>query len=344
MIAFAEPRTRIASWTLPVALALAAHGGLAAQEDRGEFSAHGVDVVRIESEAKLRVPLEATEEVWVYLQQHFKTCSWLDERGAKFTSTFGDEQFEDVYYDTPSLQLAAMQSGIRHRSRVVMSGSAMRKDGRQLVQIKLNRGDDDGLDRSEIKFTVDPSPGQKGPYLQFPLLALVDEDHRETCRQRIEKAGIDPFALRRVVEVDQNRRRVYVADQGGAFATVTLDACSIAEWGATARWTEIEVELNEIRYTEANEADRAWMQGRLAAIQKEIQTRFPAIVQDQTPKYNKALAAIEAGSWLPVRKLIGAGIDHRTVIALSASVGLLLGYGCFVALRRTAQKRREALA
>ena len=63
---------------------------LRAQDDDGEFSAHGVNVIRIENEAKLRVPNEIVEDVWNWLRNRYGDCSWLDRDGAKFTAAFGD--------------------------------------------------------------------------------------------------------------------------------------------------------------------------------------------------------------------------------------------------------------
>jgi len=323
---------------LALGLAAAAPAQGRYQQGNGEFGASGVNVLRIESEAKLRVPLEATEAVWTWLVQRYADCSWLDRDGSRFSAVLGDELFEDVYFDTPALQLLATDSGIRHRSRIVKSGGAIHKDGRQLVQIKINRGDSSGLDRGEIKYTV--NPGGRTAEAQHQLLGLVDQDEREDCIQRIAEAGIDPYALRRVLAVDQVRRRVYLSDQQGAMATLTLDECSLREWGVRRNWTEIELELNEVRYTEANEAKRAWMKKLVADVQADLQRAFPAIVQDQTPKYTKAFRMMESGAVVPIRPMIERGVKPDAFFAgVFVLVASVLCTGVFF-VRRAVLRRR----
>jgi hypothetical protein len=317
---------------------------LAAQEGQGEFSAHGQNVVRIESEAKLRVPLERTDEVWQWLQERYRDPSWLDSGETKHSATFGDELFEDVYYDTPTFDLYGQQSGVRHRSRNVLEGSAMRKDGRQLMQLKLSRGDSAGLDRSEIKFEVVHNPRPKTAEDVHAMLGMIAPEMRDSCKQRLREFGVDALALRPVLQVDQNRRRVYLADLKGALATLTLDLCTSSSWGASLRWTEMELELNEIRYTEADESARQSMQALAKRLQADLQAKFPDIVQDQTPKYNKALDMIVADSALPVRWLITNGItreDFLTRIALCLVA--VVGGGAF-AFARLRRRRATAAA
>ena len=322
---------------LALAAALPAQGRY--QQGNGEFTANGVNVLRIESEAKLRVPLEATESVWAWLQQRYADCSWLDRDGARFSAVLGDELFEDVYFDTPSLQLLATDSGIRHRSRIVKSGGAMHKDGRQLLQIKINRGDNTGLDRGEIKYSV--NPGGRTPDAQHQVLGLVDQDEREDCIRRITESGVDPYALRPVLRVDQVRRRVYLNDQQGAMATLTLDECSLREWGVRRNWTEIEIELNEIRYTEADEARRAWMKQLVTDVQADLQRQFPAILQDQTPKYTKAFRMMEQGAMVPIRPMIARGVRSEAFfVGIWVVLAAALGTGFFF-VRRAVLRRRE---
>lgn len=317
---------------------------LPAQQEQGEFSAQGVNVVRIENEAKLRVPLEITDEVWAWLQKRYADCAWLNQDDSVFTATFGDEGFQDVYCDTPDLKLLAEQSGIRHRSRVIHSGSAMRKDGRQLLQIKLNRADPTGLARSEIKFTVEPSGSQKTVDDVHPVIGLVGKDQREDCKARIRELGIDPYELRPILTVDQNRRRVYLSDQKGAFATLTLDLCSSTSWGTDLKWTEIELELNEIRYTEADATGRKWMERINEQIQADLMAAFPGIVQDQTPKYNKSFAMIESATWMPVRTLVRWNLQPRDVWAVLGlgAVVLVGGIALLVMRMRRARARAQA--
>jgi hypothetical protein len=326
---------RIASALLVVAL-----GGTVFAQGTGEFSAHGANVVRVENEAKLKVPREITEDVWTWLRARYADSSFLNRDGHAFTSTFGDEQFIDRYFDTPDLKMLGWKSGVRHRSRIVMEGSAMRKDGRQLIQLKLNRLDATGLERSEIKYTVDPPAGVE-PENEKSLLALVDNSDRVALAGRLVEAGVNPSDLRPMLTINQNRRRVYVADQQGALATITLDMVSADAWWQAVRFTEIELELNEIRYTEADDKTREWMNVMNRAIQADLTAKFPAIVQDQTPKYNKAFAAVEEGMplGLPLRRMIGWQLTSTDV--LGSGLLVIGGLGLLVTMRVAGKRKRE---
>jgi len=321
---------------------LAAVEGLAAQGN-GEFDAHGFNALRIENEAKLRVPLEIEDAVWQWMQQHYRDPQWLAERGQGFTTTTGDEHFVDTYFDTPDLRLLADQSGVRMRSRVVRDGSAMRKDGRQLLQIKINRGDQSGLARGEIKFEVEPGKGKATLDSRHPMLGLVTPSQRDECKARLRELGYDPYAMRPVLTVVQDRRRVYVSDAGGALATITLDSCTCRGYGAGSVWTEIELELNEIRYTEADQETRRWMEGLNKVMQADLQARFPAIVQDQTPKYSKAFAMLEANSWLPVRRMIRFGLTFEDAL-WTAGLVALVAVGALVLFARQRRRRGRGSA
>jgi hypothetical protein len=320
---------------LPLVISVFASTALA---QSSEFSAEGSNVVRIENEAKLKVPQEITEQVWTWLQERYKDSTWLNRDGRTFTSTFGDEIFVDRYFDTPDLKLLGLESGVRHRSRIVTEGSAKRKDGRQLVQVKLSRHDGVGLERSEIKYTVDTPAGVDSAN-ETSVLSLLDRSDRAAMSRRLADIGVDPTQLRPMVTLDQNRRRVYVADQNGPFATVTLDMVSTSGWWQSVAFTEIELELNEIRYTEADEKTRLWMHALNEVIQADLVARFPGIAQDQTPKYNKAFARLETGMpfGLPVRQFIRW---HLTATGVLSSVTLVLvGLALFSVARFTGFRR-----
>lgn len=299
-------------WYAAVFFTLLFTAVFAAPPSISETDQTGFGAVRIENEIKLRVPREKTETVWKWMQELFAGDQWLDPDKNMFNATFGDEDFEDVYYDTPDLRMLAEESGIRHRTRYVHSGSAADKDGRRLVQAKLNRGDTTGLARSEIKFKV--SGGAAGSDL--PLAGMIEESQRGEFEELLGSLGIDPRNIRPVLTLNQNRRRVYVNDRRGAFATLTLDKCSTTSWGTNLGWTDMELELNEIRYTEADPIERQYMEEINMAMLDAILSEFPYIVQDQTPKYNITFAAIEEAAWMPVRRMIRWGLAPSDFIGI----------------------------
>jgi hypothetical protein len=282
----------------------------------------GNDNARIEYETKLRVPLEQLDEVWEWLGVRYADCSWLnleDEVGRPtyvFQAEFGDEDFTDTYFDTPDLRMLAKEGGVRRRRRVVHSGPATEKDSRQLLQIKLDHGDVTGVARAEIKFEVPTNGTGNSLDAAHPLLNLVHKNQREEFYAIFRALNIDAYTMQPVLTLQQNRRRVYLSDQAGAFATLTLDLCSTSSWGTNLKWAEAELELNEIRYTEANAVEQQRMAQVIEKIQGDLQQTFPSMVQDQMPKYNTAFMAIESASWLPIRRLIQWRMSSADFIAI----------------------------
>ena len=57
--------------------------------------------------------------------------------------------------------------------------------------------------------------------------------------------------------------------------------------------TEIEIELNEVRYTDADKRERESMQKISDMLTCDLQKTFPYIHQDQTPKYTKVVKCFE---------------------------------------------------
>lgn len=321
---------------ISVILCLAGMVSLPAQGQRPDLPTDS-NALRIEWEAKLLVPLDEMEAVWTWLEQRYRDTSWLNSDAQQFTAAFGNEDFSDTYFDTPELELLHDLSGIRHRIRTIRSGPSMDKDGRELVQLKVNRRDETGLARSEIKFVVTNKPEFKSNDDTHPLLRLIKGKDRPDFKAEANLIGINPYELRPVLTLKQNRRRVYLADQMGAFATLTLDDCATTSWGTDVRWVEIELELSEIRYTEADMPGRAAMEAVIDAIQRDMEQAFPSLAADVTPKYNKAFAAIEEESWLPVRRLHQWKMRPDEFIAWMAIGLLAIAAGLYTAIRSKAR-------
>lgn len=322
-----------------IVIALLALAPVAAAQDGTSPAVQDGEGVRIESEIKLKVPLAQVDTVWDWLQERYADASWLDQKGHTFYATFGNENFVDTYFDTPTLEMLGERSGIRHRVRDVISGSAIAKDDRQLMQIKLNRSDDpSGVARSEIKFDVAPLSQVRNNDDVHPMIGLVDRTQRQQMKDTLQQLDIDPYRLSPVLTLEQNRRRVYVNDQLGPFATLTLDLCKTSSWGVDERWGEMELELNEIRFTEADEATRQAMEQIVVAIQSDVQRAFPEIEQDQTPKYNTTFERIESSTWMPVRTLFRLGLtmsDFTALVVIIVAGALVgMGYGALWLWRR----------
>jgi hypothetical protein len=255
-------------------------------------TAHGFDVERIESEDKLEIPAERAEELSSYLKAYADDPSLLARIEPSLSSTWSVEWFVDRYFDTPQLDLLAHGHGIRHRTRVNLMNQEDRKSGRQLMQIKLNRGNpDEPLNRTEIKFKIEDPGKPKVPDDLHPVIGMIERDQREDFKQRVKEIGIDPYELRPILTLQQERRRVYIKEGDASLMTLSLDFVSADRLYKSVQLVELEPELNEIGYTEAGPVRRAHMEGVREAIMADLQERFPDMRRDLTPKYNKVFNA-----------------------------------------------------
>lgn len=258
------------------------------------------DALRLENEIKLSVPDRQVDAVWSYLLARYDTDSlYLKAIDSTFSCQVAIDSFIDQYYDDPQLSLLKEQNGLRHRSRFVLSGAGDDKDGRELVQLKINEANPDELSRGEYKYPVIANRKWENEMDTHPLLGLVKREEREGLIQRLKEHGIYAQQLAPTVKLVQLRHRIYVSRAGTAFATLTLDRVQGAFQGASTAFIELEMELNEIGYTESSEAGRAAMEEVNEIMKADLLDRFPAIVQDQTPKYNKAAKALGLSDSLP---------------------------------------------
>ena len=294
------------------AIALACVLPLRAQSQEDETDAHGYDTVRIEQEDKLLVPLELADEVWAFLKQRLvEDTAFVTSLDPSFTASWSEELFHDTYYDTPSMQLYAMQSGVRHRTRENLSNPNDVKSGRELMQIKLNDISENVRERAEIKYDIEHPTEKKSALDAHPLLGIVKPSHRGPFQKRLVDIGLDPLSMKPVLTVVDLRRRVYWKKNGNAFMSISFDQARADVWWAGAKFCEIEPELNEIGFTEADAATRAYMETVLDKVIAEIRARFPAITQDLTPKYNKSFDRIEAGGLPFFRTLVRFGLQGK---------------------------------
>ena len=249
--------------------------------------------MRVENELKLTVPNEIETEVWNFLQNEYSSEDlYLNQSHEGFAAALSEELFIDVYFDVPSRELIKMQSGIRYRSRY-LNPEAIEPD-KELMQIKVSEGEG-ALSRSEIKFPVKHYDEYKKKYDDHSVIGLVKRGDRDDFIKRVEELGLVPEDLEEVVELRQDRRRVYISKEEESFATITLDhvtATAKQPGSASAEFIEIEMELNEIKYTDASEEERAEMEAINEEIKAHLLEKFPEIIQDQTPKYNKAFEAL----------------------------------------------------
>jgi len=295
---------------------------------------------RVENEYKLSVPEDVREAVQRHLERRYgDEDGLLSDLGEGFTVKFSEERFVDRYFDTPRLDLLAAECGVRHRQRFnLVDPASDPKHGRQLLQLKLRPVDDtNALNRTEVKFAIDPPGSQKDPLDTHPLLGLVARGDRPSVITELDKHGFDAEAMRPTVTLVQRRWRVYVSRNGSAFATLTLDRVS-SEWFAwEVDLVELEIELNEVAYTNADLETRASMQEISDRMASDVLEAFPTVRQDQTPKYNKIFKAF-AGR-VPA---FGSLAPHRMALEMLGLIGLAVAGLLAVSALQWQQRRWRA--
>lgn len=255
-------------------------------QDAQEETDH--NAIRIENEFKLAVPKDIEEQVWIYLTSKYDTSkegSVLLSLNKKFKSKISEEYFIDRYFDDSDLTLLSNHNCIRHRTRHILNDPNHKKNGRSLVQIKLNNiSDRHILSRGELKYKV--RDDLTNP-LKTPVLGLMKKNDLMDFLNNVATFNLVTGSLKERLVLKQNRRRVYIELSGEPFATITLDDVTSEKFFQKMSFTELEIELNEINYTNASADERKKMQEASSQIMSEILKSFPSIQQDQTPKYNK---------------------------------------------------------
>jgi hypothetical protein len=308
------------------------------EDQTSEFTAHGFNVLRIESEDKLWVPLDKADEVWAFMEQRFvNDKEYLKSLDPEFDAYWYLEEFWDTYYDTPTFQLLEKQSGVRHRRRINHTNPDHNKSGRELMQIKLNNIDTNNpLNRGEIKFDIEPLLKKTGrdpqPDDRHPMIGLVDPKHRADFKARLVALGLNPYSMKEILTVHDMRSRIYITKNKQPFMSISLDRVDTNMWWAEYRFAEIEPELNEIPYTEGDEKTRQYMSEVLGKIVGDIKTQFPTIEQNLTPKYSKSFNGLEER--LPFFTLLVRTRTNNTegmlvVVGGILALSIFLGYQAF---------------
>jgi hypothetical protein len=244
---------------------------------------------RIENEYKYAVPIEIYDSVWSYMRDNYGSEKlFLRKTDTSFVSSVSDEAFIDQYFDNKAFQLLIAQNGIRYRTRKVLSDSANRKNNRELMQIKINGIDSNALNRAEYKYPIKHYSASDKGYESSPFLNLIKRSYREAIIKTLDQLKIDANTLKPFIVVDQNRKRVYIYKGSMAFSTITLDSVTATQNKHKVNFVEIEMEINEIAYTRANDPERKEMEKLNKTILEDLIAKFPQIKQDQMPKYNKA--------------------------------------------------------
>jgi hypothetical protein len=254
------------------------------------------DTLRLENEMTFDVPMAKAEEVWTWLNETFGPG--FSSHGFVFKTFPEVEEFADTYFDVPELSLINQGIGVRHRRRFYPSGEI-----KELIQIKQPHqavGGGEGSEkqtRGELKFEPrGPTITYRhtGDFLNEDLLRIVRKEHLAPLRARLSEMGVAPDRVRPFMAIEQQRRRIYFRENGSQFLTVTLDFAKTQKLWVKARFVQLDIEIGEIAFTLADEAQRERLLGVQRDVYDLIKSRFPEIERNQVPKVVQMLQVIRA--------------------------------------------------
>ena len=242
---------------------------------------------RIESEYKIAVPSENADEVWQFLQSTFaqNQSNIFSPQSETRSAT---EIFYDTYFDDSDKSLYQKKAGARYRERYVKDSLL-----KTLLQLKVPTIDKLGIARKEHKFSSEDKKDITDRNGLHPFLKYVKQNDLADVDLVLGQFGTSAIKMNEALKLKQIRRRVYVSDERGALMTFTLDDVSSFHFPYT-RFVELELELNEIRYTDADYIEKEKMEKMNAAAKQTLFDKFDNLVQDQTPKYNKMYDALNS--------------------------------------------------
>ena len=235
---------------------------------------------RIESEYKLAVPKNQKQEIWSYLATTYGPQN-IQKLDTAFTSILSEEIFYDQYFDNEERILYQNSYGARFRQRFVMDTL-----NKALFQLKIPMGDSTGVARMEVKFNPYTKIKKSDRKAMHPFWKHIKPKNRDEVNLQLATLNTKGDDLYPTVKVKQNRKRVYISQQDAPLMTMTFDEVS-SFYFPYPSFIELELELNEIRYTDADLVERKKMEKLNQKIKEDLLAHFPDLRQDQTPKYNK---------------------------------------------------------
>ncbi len=241
---------------------------------------------RLENEFKLSVPKKEVDSLWKFIENTFVSDEIIID-GKSLSGQKSIEKFIDLYFDNKTNSLANFELGLRHRKRF--------KDDilfKELIQLKMPYSEDKMV-RSEIKFEVDNNYSKNDLRASHPLLKHLNNADKEALSYYLAAYKIRPESLLPTIKLKQTRYRVYLRDStDDNIATITLDKVKNYKF-PYQEFTEMELELNEVRYTNTDHEDQKLMIKVNESIKNKLLQKFPNLIVDQKPKYNKMKALSE---------------------------------------------------
>ena len=265
---------------------------------------------RLESEYKLDIPQEDVSNLWDFVKSTYSKDSF-NLAGISLSGEESIEIFIDHYFDLPDGRFSDAEISLRHRKRY--------KDDillKELIQLKTPFSEDKVV-RNEIKFDVKSKKKINDISNRHPLLKLMSASDQERMSFHLAKFKVRPEQVQESLKLKQTRKRIYIKDaEGESVATITLDEVSNFSF-PFQDYAELELELNEIRYTNANELERSKMTELNNHIKSELATKFPRLEIDQRSKYRKMKLLIDNSKISYVYKN-GMWLFFGVIISLSS--------------------------
>jgi len=241
---------------------------------------------RLENEFKLAIPNNEVNELWNFITEEFAVPK-LDIGDQQLNGEQSVEIFKDTYFDNSALELMNLEIGLRFRKRY--------KDDvllKELIQLKTPYSADK-IVRNELKYNVSKEQKKSKLKNRHPLFKLLNLSDIKKLKEDLASFKINTSELKKSVQLNQKRSRVYISDTSGqSVATITLDEVSNASF-PYQKYAELELELNEIRYTNASIEEQKKMEACNTLIQNKLMNKFKNLTIDQRPKYNKMMELIE---------------------------------------------------
>jgi hypothetical protein len=240
---------------------------------------------RLEKESKYLIEDVDKETLTGMLDTLFAEGSLFIKRTG-INSRASTERFVDEYFESTNNALRNQSLSLRYRQRQVSKNQE-----KKLVQFK---GLVTGLSnvQFEYKFDVPEFVDRNNIYARHPLLGYVDKDDRERLTYELARFDIVAEELNSALSLSQKRQRWYLSDAKGDLLTVSLDYVRLRSF-PFHEFTELEIEINENRYTNGDKAERAYLDAKQSQVIELINKELPLMTVDQRSKYEKMVALVE---------------------------------------------------
>ena len=241
---------------------------------------------RLESEYKLDIQSQDVEPLWDFIKTNYAQENFtIDDLTLQGEESI--EVFIDKYFDLEDGSFSEAEISLRHRKR--FKNDTLLKE---LVQLKTPFSKDKVV-RNEIKFDVKKKKNLNDLSNRHPFLKLLSGEDRDRMSFHLAEFKVRPEQIQESLKLKQTRKRIYIKDvRGESIATITLDEVSNFSF-PFQEYAELELELNEIRYTEADEKERARMNALNENIKTSLSDKFPNLKVDQRSKYRKMKLLID---------------------------------------------------